>query len=234
MNDTKGFTLIEMLIVIAVISVIATIAIPNLLSARLSANETAAIATLRSISSAQMQFRGLAYNDNDADGQGEYGYLAEMSGLTPPRINGAPAADPINPPTLSGAFRNVQDSGLGTGVVTRTGFVYQLYLPGAGGAPVPEDVAGGPGAGVVDDDLAEVIWCCYAWPATKDTTGTRAFVVNQAGDILMTDNVLQQYSGPDGGPDGLAAYSGADMRERLSINALPAPAQDAAVWRPAN
>ena len=44
-----GFTLIELMIVIAIIAIIAAIAIPNLLAARLSANETAAIATLRNI-----------------------------------------------------------------------------------------------------------------------------------------------------------------------------------------
>jgi prepilin-type N-terminal cleavage/methylation domain-containing protein len=52
MKNGKGFTLIEILVVVGIIALIATIGIPNLLRARLSANETAAKANLRSIGSA--------------------------------------------------------------------------------------------------------------------------------------------------------------------------------------
>jgi type IV pilus assembly protein PilA len=56
MKKQQGFTLIELLIVVAIIAIIAAIAIPNLLTARMAANETSAIGALRAISSAQLNY----------------------------------------------------------------------------------------------------------------------------------------------------------------------------------
>jgi len=56
MRFTKGFSLIELLIVVAIILLIAAIAIPNLLHAKIAANESSAAATLRAITSAEIGY----------------------------------------------------------------------------------------------------------------------------------------------------------------------------------
>src|SRR5436190_2781696 len=65
----KGFTLIELMIVVAIIAIIAAIAIPNLLRSRMAANETAAVAACKAFCTAEDIYRRTDYNK---DGVLEY------------------------------------------------------------------------------------------------------------------------------------------------------------------
>ena len=76
----KGFTLVEIMIVVAIVALLAAIAIPNLLRARITGNESHAQATLRTISTASENFA----NNNS----GSYPTaVGDLTGATPPYMN---------------------------------------------------------------------------------------------------------------------------------------------------
>ncbi len=117
MRSTKGFSLIELLIVVAIILIIAAIAIPNLLQARLAANEASAAASLHTLQSAEITYYSsyptIGYSNN----------LAQLGGVTP--CTPAPTAACIIDNFLATAA---------PGGVGKSGYYYQATGLAPGGA----------------------------------------------------------------------------------------------------
>ncbi len=154
------------------LAMVAAVAIPSLHAARLKANESAAIATLRTIHTAEETFRSNVMRDADGDGEGEYAFIGELLGNARPgdeRTGGHRAL-------MSGQWTRKK------GDYVRGGYRFRVYLPAEDGSPIGENSKARQ-LRRVDGDLAETVLVVVAWPVSRGITGERAFYLDGTGRI---------------------------------------------------
>jgi len=191
----KGFTLIELMIVVAIIAVIAAIAIPSLLRARQAANETNAGAACKGMAAHQAVWRR-----TDADGNGVQDYwtadvaafyaMTDGMGNILKYIDVAQAkADYAPNPGAAATYTLKYPAGTAGGVgnaVPKSGYYYAMLRIDEGGTAYARDTSPRDGLGNPYNNTSD--WAMCAFPATYNKSGIRAFIANVEGVVYGTDN----------------------------------------------
>jgi prepilin-type N-terminal cleavage/methylation domain-containing protein len=167
-NMRKGFTLIELMIVIAIIAVIAAIAIPGLLAAQRSSNERNASTSLKTITTAQADFRA-----NDRDGNRSMDFwtadVYALFGLI--GITGSSTAAPADSSTATNHVRLLEPSLAGADGRSDQALYGNIEFG-------PAIVNGSPKAGYIFRALHNEVTGGTSTPLLNDTDGAGQFYGN--------------------------------------------------------
>lgn len=168
----KGFTLIELMIVVAIIAIIAAIAIPSLLRSRMAANETAAAAACKALSEAQEIFHRTDYNK---DGKLEYAQLMQGNNSLLETTSGKSDLLLIDP-----AFGDAEGNPTTATVTPKAGYCFTILT--AQGASAP-----GGAKSWINSGRLTLAHGASAVAGSYDNTGRNCFMISSTGTIYQRD-----------------------------------------------
>jgi hypothetical protein len=159
------------------------------------AREKAVVDQLLKLHRGQEKFHEKALVDQDDDGRGEYGLLAELSGGPHVRVHGGVRPSPMfakKEALISHVYRHVVRD---YGYVEKYGYYFLVYLPGRSWADAVRDDQPTPSGERVLADAQEKRWCAFAWPQVRDKTAVKVFYIDEKGVVYWSDNTAEGYDG---------------------------------------